>query len=58
MVPTVALEVADVDVEVARLRALGVELDDAVLGLMPGVRCATISAAQAFGVTVQILAYE
>ncbi len=56
--PAFALEVADVDAEVARLRAAGVELDDAGPGMMPGTRSATISAEQAFGVSVQLATYE
>jgi methylmalonyl-CoA/ethylmalonyl-CoA epimerase len=56
--PAIALEVADVDAEVARLRGLGVELDDAGPGMMPGTRSATISAEQAFGVAVQLATHE
>lgn len=53
-----ALEVADVDVEVARLRAAGVDLDDAAPAMTPGMRIATIPAGRAFGVAVRFTAYD
>ena len=56
--PAFALEVADVDQERARLRAAGVVIDDTGPAMMPGVRIATIPAERAFGVAVQLTAYD
>lgn len=56
--PRVALEVEDLPGEAARLRAAGVALDDAVPAATPGSRVAAIPAERAFGVAVELTAYD
>ena len=56
--PRVALEVEDLAGEAARLRAAGVALDDAVQAATPGARVAAIPAERAFGVAVELTAYD
>ena len=56
--PRVALEVEDLAGEAARLRAAGVALDDAAQAATPGARVAAIPAERAFGVAVELTAYD
>lgn len=55
--PMVAIEVADLDAEIARYRAAGLRVPDAVVGVLPGTRRSEISAEQAFGIRIQLLEY-
>ena len=52
-----AREVEDLDAEVARYRAAGIELPDPELGHLPGSRRSTISEQQAFGLSIQLIEY-
>ena len=52
-----AIEVADLDTEIARYRAAGLDVPDAEVGTLPGTRRSTISAEQAFGLGIQLLEY-
>ena len=52
-----ALEVADLDAEIARYRAAGVEPSAPEPGHLPGSRRATISEDDAFGVSIQLIQY-
>ena len=53
----VAIEVADLDAEVARYRAAGIEPSAPEPGHLPGSRRATISEQDAFGISVQLIQY-
>ncbi len=53
----VAIEVADIDAEVARYRAAGIELADPSAGVLPNSRTSTISARQSFGLSIQLIAF-
>lgn len=55
--PAVAIEVADLDAEIARYRAAGLDVPDAETGVLPGTRRSTIGAEQAFGIGIQLLEY-
>ena len=55
--PVAAIEVADLDTEIARYRAAGLDVPDAEVGTLPGTRRSTISAEQAFGLGIQLLEY-
>jgi methylmalonyl-CoA/ethylmalonyl-CoA epimerase len=55
--PVAAIEVADLDTEIARYRAAGLEVPDGEPGVLPGTRRSTISAEQAFGIGIQLLEY-
>ena len=55
--PAVAIEVPDLDTEIARYRAAGIEVPDGEVGTLPGTRRSTISAEQAFGIGIQLLEY-
>ncbi len=55
--PMTAIEVADLDAEIARYRAAGLDVPDAVVGVLPGTRRSEISADQAFGIRIQLLEY-
>ena len=52
-----ALEVFDLDAEIARYRAAGIELPDPEPGHIPWSRRTTISEEQAFGVSIQLIQY-
>ena len=54
----VAIEVEDIESEVARYRAAGIELDDATPGVLPNSVRTSISAEQAFGLSIQLIAYS
>lgn len=54
----VAIEVPDLDAEVARYRAAGITLDDAAAGVLPNSRTSTISAEQAFGLRIQLIEFS
>ena len=56
--PRVALEVGDLAAEAARLRVAGVALDDAARAVTPGARVVAIPAERAFGVAVELTAYD
>ena len=56
--PRVALEVEDLAGEAARLRAAGVALDATAPAVTPGARVAAIPAERAFGVAVELTAYD
>ena len=53
----VAIEVQDVAAEVARYRAAGITLDDATPGALPNSVRTTISADQAFGLSIQLIQF-
>ena len=55
--PVAAIEVADLDSEIARYRAAGLDVPDGEAGVLPGTRRSTISAEQAFGIGIQLLEY-
>ena len=55
--PMVAIEVADLDAEIARYRAAGLDVPDADVGVLPGTRRSGIGAEQAFGIRIQLLEY-
>ena len=55
--PMVAIEVADLDAEVARYRAAGLDVPDAEAGVLPGTRRSGIGAEQAYGIRIQLLEY-
>ena len=55
--PVVAIEVADLDAEIAHYREAGLDVPDPEVGTLPGTRRSTISAEQAFGIGVQLLQY-
>ena len=55
--PVAAIEVADLDTEIARYRAAGLDVPDAEVGTLPGTRRSTISAEQSFGLGIQLLEY-
>lgn len=54
----VAIEVADIDAEVAKYRAKGLELPDPAPGALPASRTSTISAEQAFGLAIQFIQFD
>ena len=54
----VAIEVDDIAAEIARYRAAGIELPDATPGALPNSLRTTISAAQAFGLGVQLIEFS
>jgi methylmalonyl-CoA/ethylmalonyl-CoA epimerase len=54
----VAIEVPDLDAEVARYRAAGITLDDPRDGVLPNSRTATISNEQAFGLRIQLIEFK
>ena len=54
----VAIEVADIDAEVAKHRASGLELPDPAPGALPNSRTSTISAEQAFGLAIQFIQFD
>lgn len=54
----VAIEVDDIDAEVARYRAAGITLDDPMPGPLPNSMVTRISAEQAFGLSIQLIAYS
>ena len=54
----VAIEVADLDAEVAKYRAKGIEMPDPAPGALPDSRTSTISAEQAFGLAIQFIQFE
>ena len=55
--PMTAIEVPDLDAEIARYRTAGLDVPDAVVGVLPGTRRSEISADQAFGIRIQLLEY-
>lgn len=54
----VAIEVADLDAEVAKYRAKGLELPDPAPGALPHSRTSTIPAEQAFGLAIQFIQFD
>lgn len=56
-VPVVAIEVQDLDAEIARYRAAGVDISDAAPSLLPNARVASIPASAAFGMAIQLISY-
>ncbi len=54
----VAIEVQDIEAEVARYRAAGITLEDATPGALPNSVRTTISAEQAFGLGVQLIQFQ
>lgn len=53
----VAIEVEDLDAEVAKYRAVGLTLPDPATGVLPNSRTSTISAEQAFGLAIQLIEF-
>lgn len=53
----VAIEVKDLDAEVAKYRAAGLTLPDPAVGVLPDSRTSTISAEQAFGLAIQLIQF-
>jgi methylmalonyl-CoA/ethylmalonyl-CoA epimerase len=53
----VAIEVDDIDAEIARYREQGIELPDAAPGALPESVTSTISAEQAFGLAIQLIQF-
>ena len=54
----VAIEVRDIEAEVARYRAAGITLEDATPGALPNSVRTTISADQAFGLGIQLIQFN
>jgi len=54
----VAIEVQDLDADVAKYRAKGLTLPDPAPGALPNSRTSTISADQAFGLAVQLIEFS
>jgi len=54
----VAIEVDDIDAEIARYREAGYELADAAPGPLPNSVTSTISAQQAFGLGIQLIEFR
>lgn len=54
----VAIEVADLDLEVAKYRAKGLDLPDPAAGALPNSRTSTISAEQSFGLAIQLIQFD
>lgn len=57
-VPMVAIEVQDLDAEIARYRAAGIDVPDAEPSMLPGARRASIPADAAFGMSIQLIAFS
>lgn len=53
----VAIEVPDIAAEIARYRAVGVELADAAPGALPDSVTSTISADQSYGLAIQLIQF-
>ncbi|MGE0226971.1 MAG: methylmalonyl-CoA epimerase [Dehalococcoidia bacterium] len=56
-VPMVAIEVQDLDAEIARYRAAGIEMPDAAPSLLPNARMSSVPASAAFGMAIQLISY-
>jgi hypothetical protein len=56
-IPMVSIEVQDLDAEIARYRAAGIEVPDAEPSLLPGGRRTSIPAEAAFGMAIQLIAF-
>lgn len=54
----VAIEVDDIDAEIARYRASGIELPNARPGPLPDSVTSSIAAEQAFGLSIQLIAFS
>ncbi len=54
----VAIEVKDIDVEVAKYRAKGLAIPDPAPGALPDSRTSTISPEQAFGLAIQLIQFD
>lgn len=54
----VAIDVPDIDAMVARLRAAGITLDNATPGVLPNSVRTSVSADQAFGMSVQLISFS
>ena len=54
----VAIEVDDIDAEIARYRGAGYELADAAAGPLPVSVTSTISADQTFGLAIQLIEFK
>lgn len=57
-IPMVSIEVQDLDAEIARYRAAGIEVPDAVPSLLPAGRRTSIPAEAAFGMAIQLIAFS
>lgn len=57
MSPMVAIEVADIEAEIARYREAGFELPDARAGALPESVTSTISGDQTFGLNIQLIQF-
>ena len=57
-IPMVSIEVQDLDAEVARYRAAGIEVPDPTPSLLPGARRTSIPAEAAFGMAIQLITYS
>jgi len=56
-VPMVAVEVQDLDAEIARYRAAGIEMPDARPSLLPNALVSSVPASAAFGMAIQLISY-
>ena len=54
----VAMEVKDIDAEVAKYRGKGLTLPDPTPGALPNSRTSTISAEQSFGLAIQLIQFN
>lgn len=54
----VAIEVDDIEAEIAHYRAAGIDVSDANAGVLPDSLTATISAKQAFGLGIQLISFH
>jgi len=50
-------EVQDLDAEIARYRAAGIEMPDAAPSLLPNARMSAVPASAAFGMAIQLISY-
>lgn len=57
-IPMVSIEVEDLDAEVARYRAAGIDVPDPVPSFLPGGRRTSIPAEAAFGMAIQLIAFS
>jgi methylmalonyl-CoA/ethylmalonyl-CoA epimerase len=57
-IPMVSIEVQDLDAEIAKYRAAGIDVPDAEPSLLPGGRRTSIPAEAAFGMAIQLIAFS